>query len=139
MNGKYRKKKKKAKRFVLIVLLILIGYELTVNRVHIKYVKNGSVHFKDDGIDVTEKLSEEDLETIKGIFDGKLLYPEHLYWGYSEDSSISLEDGTEKYYISFDTCPVVYDKNRNEYFNISEKENDTIRSLLRKYGCLVKY
>lgn len=72
MNGKTRKKYEKTKRFVLIVLLILIGYELTVNRVHIKYVKNGSVHFKDDGIDVTEKLSEEDLEIIKGIFDGKL-------------------------------------------------------------------
>ena len=45
MNGKARKNYKKAKRFVLIVLLLLIGYELTVNRVHIKYVKNRQCTF----------------------------------------------------------------------------------------------
>ena len=139
MKRKQIKGKKKMSRFVKFILIFLIGYEVIINRVQIRNVKSGSVHFKDDNMDITKELNKEDLKTIKRIFNGKLLYPEHFYCGFTEDSSISLDDGDEIYYISFDTCPVVYDKKRNEYFNISEWENDTMRSLLRKYGCLVKY
>ena len=88
---------------------------------------------------ITKKMSVEDLETIKGIFNGKILYRDEPSCGFAEDSSISLDDGAELYYISYDTCPVVYDKNRNRYFRISEKDNDIMRSMLREYGCLFNY
>ena len=110
-----------------------------MDRVQVENVKSGSVHFDDYGINITKKMSVEDLETIKGIFNGKILYRDEPSCGFAEDSSISLDDGAELYYISYDTCPVVYDKNRNRYFRISEKDNDIMRSMLREYGCLVNY
>lgn len=92
MKRKQIKGKKKMSRFVKFILIFLIGYEVIINRVQIRNVKSGSVHFKDDNIDITKELNKEDLKTIKRIFMENCYILTFYCWS-REDSSISHDDG----------------------------------------------
>ena len=55
--------------FIVALFILWIGCEKLMDRVQVENVKSGSVHFDDYGINITKKMSVEDLETIKGIFN----------------------------------------------------------------------
>ena len=55
--------------FIVVLFILWIGCEKLMDRVQVENVKSGSVHFDDYGINITKKMSVEDMETIKGIFN----------------------------------------------------------------------
>ena len=73
----------KAIGFIVTLFILWIGCEKLMDRVQVENVKSGSVHFDDYGINITKKMSVEDLETIKGIFNGKILYRDEPSCGFA--------------------------------------------------------
>ena len=88
--------------------------------------------FQYDDIDIMEPLSDEDAETVRKIFNGKILSSESPSCGFGED--VALVVGNNTYCIACDTCGVVYLAEKDKYFYLSDKENETLRTLLGEYG-----
>lgn len=92
-----------------------------------KNVSKGEANFIHNSTNIHEELSKNDIDTIKEIFDGKKLYNDNPSCGFSEDVSLVL-DNTESFYMACDTCPIIYYKNEDKYFKLSD---DEIKNLSR--------
>jgi hypothetical protein len=120
---------------LLIILVIGGGWLLMKsNRNNMSTINNGRVRFEYGDEDILTDLSEEDLNTIKEIFDNKKLYKDNPSCGFSESIAVLLNDDSQIFCIARDTCPIIYSKNEGLYFKISDEENTLLRNLLIKYG-----
>ena len=120
----------------LFVILVIGGGWLLMNsnRTNMSTINNGRVRFEYGDKDILTDLSEEDLNTIKEIFNNKRLYKDNPSCGFSESIAVLLNDDAQIFYIACDTCPIIYYKNEGLYFKISDEENTLLRNLLKKYG-----
>lgn len=82
--------------------------------------------------DITKSLSDEDSEIIRKIFNGKNLFSDSPSCGFSENVALIIDGNT--YCIAYDTCGKIYHVEEDKYFNLSEKENEILRNMLREYG-----
>ena len=82
--------------------------------------------------DITKPLSDEDSEIVRKIFDGKSLFSDSPSCGF--DENVALIIGGNTYCIACDTCGVIYNVEEDKYFNLNDKENETLRNLLLEYG-----
>lgn len=87
----------------------------------------------DRPVDRTQTVSDDDLEAIKALFDGKLLYRDTPSCGFDEEISLRF-NGTETFCVANDTCPVVYWKEKDCFFRLSETEQRQLYALLEPYG-----
>ena len=79
-------------------------------------------------------LSDNEFEDIKKMFHGKFLYKSPVpSCGFTKEISISFNDGEHIFYIASDSCGIVYYKNEEKYFNLTEKENIRLRKLLEAH------
>ena len=104
-----------------------------LNKTNVNTINNGTVVFKYGEADISKKLSDEDLNTIKNIFNNKKLYKDSPSCGFSENIAVVL-DGTQIFCIACDNCPIIYYKNEGLYFKISDQENELLRNILTRYG-----
>ena len=88
--------------------------------------------FQYGDVDITKPLSDEDSEIVREIFDGKSLFSDSPSCGFSENVALIIDGDT--YCIACDTCGVIYNIEEDKYFNLSDKENETLRGLLCEYG-----
>ena len=90
--------------------------------------------FRYGDADITKRLSDEDSEIVKEIFNGKNLYTDSPSCGFSENVALII-DGAP-YCVACDDCGKIYniEKEKDKYFNLSDKENEMLRSLLCEYG-----
>ena len=82
----------------------------------------------------TSVLTQEEAERIFELFDGKVMIDDNPSCGFGEDVSVSINDGEYVFYIAQDTCPVIYYKNYDKYISVSDSEQETLYSILEKYG-----
>ena len=82
----------------------------------------------------TSTLTQEEAERIFELFDGKVMVDDNPSCGFGEDVSVSINDGEYVFYIAQDTCPVIYYKNYDKYISVSDSEQETLYSILEKYG-----
>ena len=82
--------------------------------------------------DIFVDITESDLETIADIFQGKKLYSDHPSCGFSDNVAVMIDGNT--FCIARDNCGIVYVKEKNRYFNLSDEENLTVRTILESYG-----
>ena len=88
--------------------------------------------FRYADVDITKPVAHEDSETIREIFNKKNLYADSLSCGFSEN--VALIIGNDTYCIACDDCGIIYSIKEDKYFNLSDKENETLRTLLGEYG-----
>jgi len=106
---------------------------LLVDKVDMKFAKKAEVYFQYDNVDVSQSLNNDELDLLKGIFDGKMLFHENFSCGFSETISIKF-NGAQTFCIARDTCPIVYWKEKNKYIRLSEDEKLRLYHLLEQYG-----
>lgn len=95
------------------------------------YVCEPTVYFDVDGYDrVDTKLSSEDAETVRKMFEGKSWHFDSPSCGFNENASIKI--GFSTYMPACDGDEIV--KSGLMYFNLSDKENKELRRILKKYG-----
>lgn len=121
------------KRILCFIVILCLLASFSGCTVHVASSESGTVRFHYGNKKIDAQLSEEDLQTVKEILDGKVLIPENLSCGFTEDVSIRL--GGRTYCIACDTCSFMYVKETGRYINLSDEENDTLRTLMERYGC----
>jgi hypothetical protein len=82
--------------------------------------------------EISKPLSDEDSEIVRKIFDGKRLFSDSPSCGFDENVALIIDGNT--YCIACDTCGVIYNVEKDKYFNLNDKENETLRNLLCEYG-----
>ena len=79
---------------------------------------------------VDAKMSAEDAETVKKMFEGKSAYFDSPSCGFSENASIRI--GCNTYMPACDGDETV--KHGFMYFSLSKSENNELRKIMKKYG-----
>lgn len=121
--------KKKIVVIIAAVVCIAIAF-FAVPKISF-YVCEPTVYFDIEGYDkVDTKLSSEDAETVRKMFEGKSWYFDSPSCGFSENASIKI--GCNTYMPACDGDEIV--KSGLMYFNLSDKENKELRRILKKYG-----
>ena len=119
---------------ITLALVVLLGtIYLRQDKVHIDTVKKAEVCFQYGNTDSIRRLSDKETEPVKNIFSGKKLYKANLSCGFSEAVSIKFDD-EQTFCIARDTCPIIYWKEKNQYFRITESEKTQLYNLLEPYG-----
>lgn len=99
------------------------------------YVCEPTVYFDIEGYDrVDIKLSSEDAETVRKMFEGKSWYFDSPSCGFNENSSIKI--GCNTYMPACDGDEIV--RHGFVYFTLSESENRELRKIMKRYGADVK-
>ena len=88
--------------------------------------------FRYGDVHITQSMTHEDSEAVRKIFNKKNLYSDSPSCGFSENAALITDDDT--YCIACDDCGVIYSVREDKYFNLTDKENETLRELLGKYG-----
>ena len=125
------------KRWIIsLILFVLSGLIIGIlfwPKVDMKFATNGVAIFKYDNHNISELISADDFSSICDLFNGKKLYSDNLSCGFSNDVSICINE-TESFCFAHDSCPVVYWKNKNKFFRLSQSEYDILTDILNKYG-----
>ena len=79
-------------------------------------------------------MKKKDLEKVKKIFHNKKLYRDNPSCGFSEDVSIVFDDGEQIFEPACDGCGIVYWKNKNKYFLLTDEETTIIHGILQTYN-----
>ena len=123
------------KLIVLIGSLLLIALMLfslsSCSKVEIEASEIVAV-FRYGDADITKPMSDKDSEIIRELFNGKNLYSDSSSCGFSENVALIIDGDT--YCIACDDCGKIYNIEKDKYFNLSDKENEILRSLLCEYG-----
>lgn len=121
---------------ITLFLILSVGgifMPFRFNKTNVSTIYDGKVVFKYDETNITKKLSNKDLNIIKNIFDNKKLYKDSPSCGFSDNIAVVL-DGTQVFCIACDECPIIYYKNEELFFKLSNRENDLLRNTLTQYG-----
>ncbi|MFZ1760917.1 MAG: hypothetical protein WAT80_07220, partial [Ruminococcus bromii] len=95
------------------------------------YACEPTVYFDVEYCDkVDAKMSAEDAETVKKMFEGKSAYFDSPSCGFSEKASIRI--GCNTYMPACDGDEIV--KHGFMYFSLSKSENNELRKIMKKYG-----
>ena len=132
-NGDFMKKQV---LIILLALMLFIGviiFFINSSHTYTKATASGSVTFVYDDINISKKLSDEDLNTLIELFDNKKLYKDNLTCGFSKNIAV-IFDESEIFCIACDECPIIYYWNSEQFFKLTSQENELLRSILTRYG-----
>lgn len=128
-NGVDFMKKKTAVIITIVALCAAIAF-FAVPKISF-YICDPTVYFNVKGYNRVEtKLSAEDAQSIRRMFEGKSSYFDSPSCGFTENASIKI--GFSTYMPACDGDEIV--KSGLMYFNLSDKENKELRRILKKYG-----
>jgi len=83
-------------------------------------------------INVSTKLSHEDAELVRDMFNGKIAFSDSPSCGFGKDVALTSDGYT--YCIATDTCGIIYVLEKDKYFHLSNEEIETLHHLLSEYG-----
>ena len=119
---------------IIVIVVILLGVIcLRQDKVNLDLVKKAEVYFQYGNTDAINQLSNNEMESVKTILNGKKLYKDNLSCGFSEAVSIKFDD-EHTFCIARDTCPIIYWKEKNRYVRLTEDEKAQLYNLLEPYG-----
>lgn len=119
---------------IIVIVVILLGViYLRQDKVNLYLVKKAEVYFQYGNTDTINQLSNNEMESVKTILNGKKLYKDNLSCGFSEAVSIKFDD-EHTFCIARDTCPIIYWKEKNRYIRLTENEKTQLYNILEPYG-----
>lgn len=124
--------------WILSTIIVIVGILLGViylrqDKVNLYLVKKAEVYFQYGSTDAINQLSNNEMESVKTILNGKKLYKDNLSCGFSEAVSIKFDD-EHTFCIARDTCPIMYWKEKNRYIRLTENEKTQLYNILEPYG-----
>ena len=124
--------------WILSTIIVIVGILLGViylrqDKVNLYLVKKAEVYFQYGSTDSINHLSNNEMESVKTILNGKKLYKDNLSCGFSEAVSIKFDD-EHTFCIARDTCPIMYWKEKNRYIRLTENEKTQLYNILEPYG-----
>lgn len=124
-----------------LILLVLIGWliynAVTPSRVDADNVKEGYVHFENNGNRIKERLTSEEIEQICGLFSDKVLQNEGCECGGSFSGKYKIVLDDEEFWIS-DLCgDMIYCCDEDKYFMMSDEEWEQLKEILNNHGFAV--
>ena len=121
------------KKIVLLTLAICLCLSLLgCARVEVAKGENGTAQFIYGEKRINTEISSEDVALIAQIFEGKKLYSAEPSCGFTENVSVIIDGQT--FCVANDDCAIIYLKEKNKYFDISDEENIRLREVLESYG-----
>ena len=119
---------------IIVIVVILLGViYLRQDKVDLELGKKAEVYFQYGYTAAINQLSNNEMESVKTILNGKKLYKDNLSCGFSEAVSIKFDD-EHTFCIARDTCPIIYWKEKNRYIRLTENEKTQLYNLLEPYG-----
>ncbi len=119
---------------IIVIVVILLGViYLRQDKVNLDLVKKAEVYFQYGNTDTINQLSNNEMESVKTILNGKKLYKDNLSCGFSEAVSIKFDD-EHTFCIARDTCPIIYWKEKNRYIRLTGNEKTQLYNILEPYG-----
>ena len=117
-----------------ISLLLMVSIILLLTSCGTVEVADGEIVavFRYGDADIEQSMTDEDSEIVREIFNNKELSNGSPACGF--DENVALITGDDTYCIACDYCGVIYSVNEDQYFNLSDEENETLRELLGEYG-----
>lgn len=128
---------KNIKWIICGVIVIVIGgliVLLGIDKVNTSKMSNGMVRFVYMDKNISKQLDGGDACFVKEMFNGKWLYKDNPSCGFSDNVSVSFDNGDNIFCIAQDSCPIIYDKSKNKYFKVSEEGILELHEILEKYG-----
>ena len=120
---------------LIVITLMVIFYIFKVS--HMNFVYKAKVIYQDNGNDISEELTAEELEQVKSILNNKILTRQSdlytLSCPFSMGLAIILND-SETICIAKDGCDDLYWAEKNVYINIPEDKIEIIHRILYKHG-----
>lgn len=117
----------------LVLLICGIWFLSQSGKVSTASFEKGRAVFGNDDMEIARGLSDQDLDTLKVLFDGKKLYKDQPSCGFSEKVAVVF-DNTETFCFAHDGSSIVYYQNKDKYFTLSDKDAQTLYTLLEQYG-----
>lgn len=124
--------KKKIVIGIVAILLIAAVIFALLPRVSVDPSGKASARFLYENADIRVVLEEEDAKAIADIVNGKILKNEIYPNSFSEDISVTIDGVT--FCPARKIAPVMYVWEKNRYIELSNEENNTIRTILESYG-----
>ena len=118
--------------FIVLCTVLFIVF-FSIGRTNMDFAEHASVIFTYSEKEIDSTIKQEDFETIKKIFGNKKLYKDSPSCGFSEDVSVKFND-SQVFCIARDTCPIIYIKEKDKYFRITEEEKNELYEILETYG-----
>lgn len=135
-KGEDNLKKKIAKLlfvvFALCVLFLTGLFYYFHSTIRISDESFGIAKFIYGDIKIETEISDENLNQLVDVFEGKILKIDSPSCEFTENVSVKIDNKT--FCIACDTCGVIYLIEEDKYFYLSEEENETIRKILESYG-----
>ena len=97
------------------------------------YVESGEAIFIYNGSDITSSLSAQELQIICDIFSNKRMYRDNPSCGFSDNVSLKFNN-LQTFCFANDTCPIVYWKEKDKYFKVTENEKKQLYNILQNHG-----
>lgn len=97
------------------------------------FAETAEMIYQYDNTNIENVFSQEELKILCNIFDGKRLYKDALSCGFTENVAIKVND-SQTFCIACDTCPIIYWKEKDRFFYLSEEEKEQLYKLLEEYG-----
>lgn len=126
------------KTIALMLALIIVIYLAGCSRVRIIGEPEGKVIYNHDtiGVSFSDDLTEEELETVIGILNGKERNSTLVYGapscGFTPE--IAFVIGGTTYMMACDTCGTLMIYGSFDYIDVSEKEQDALEAIFTSRG-----
>ena len=119
---------------IFVLVLVVLGIIcFSIRKTNMEFAKEAETCFIYGDVTTSQYLEGKDLETLKEIFDDKILYKDDPSCGFSEDISVRFNQ-SQTFCIARDTCPIVYWLEEDRYIRLTEEEKLLLYDLLEPYG-----
>ena len=118
------------------VTLVAIGIFYKFEMTDMSFAKSGKAIYHGPDNSVIHDLSQEELDKVKSIFSYHIMNnAEHDMpsCGFSEARAIKFND-SQTFCLACDDCDIIFWKERNVYFCISDKKMSELKHLFKQYG-----
>ena len=112
---------------------VLVLFFIKGEHVKLGDVNKAVINYENGTVSVNESLTKEEISLISDIFEDKELYSDKPSCGFSDEISIVINDG-QTFCIARDTCAIIYLKEKNLYFSVSEKDIELIHGIFENHG-----
>lgn len=128
---------KKAIYITIIICILVLGIVLFIPKTNMSFAERGNIVYVTDRQCIKVALTTEDFNIILNLFDRKILYHDNPSCGFSENIAISMNSGQNTFCVARDGCPIIYWKNQEMYFRLTEEDYEVLIDLLEKYGFII--
>ena len=118
---------------LMCIAAAVVMYFVICRRVKFGDVNEAEIKYAYETVSVNESLTKEETETITDIFENNFLYSDNPSCGFSQDISIVI-DNDKTFCIARDTCGIIYWKEKDKYFKVSEEDIKEVHNLFENHG-----